>query len=186
MLQVKQWRSLFPGSRVIAETSTSTRHEELARLGAEPRLRSDRSAADEFSARNVLICIPPSGSQDYEEELSSGFRVWAGPQTGNLVFTSSTVVYGDSFGNTVNERFRLDSRSGRSYKMICAEESVLVRGGTVLRLAGLYSESRGPHTFWLRNSQGEVDADGEGTLNMLHYADAAAAAIGECLKNRPV
>lgn len=134
----------------------------------------------------MLICIPPSGSQNYEDELSTGFRIWAGPQFGNLVFTSSTVVYGDSFGNTVNEKFRLDTRSSRSYKMICAEEAVLDRGGTVLRLAGLYSDLRGPHTFWMKNSQdapNEVDADGEGTLNMLHYSDAAAAAVGECSKS---
>ena len=70
--------------------------------------------------------------------------------------------------------------------MICAEEAVLDRGGTVLRLAGLYSDLRGPHTFWMKNSQdapNEVDADGEGTLNMLHYSDAAAAAVGECSKS---
>jgi hypothetical protein len=45
-----------------------------------------------------------------------------------------------------------------------------------MRLAGLYTEQRGPHTFWMK--AGEVDGDPDGTLNMLHYSDAAAAAIG--------
>jgi hypothetical protein len=119
---VQQWLALHPGSRVVAETASSKKHEALAIAGSEPRLRASRSLNDEFCARNVLICLPPSAVENYEEELSLSFRLWAGPEKGNLVFTSSTVVYGDSFGNTVDEKFRLDTRSSRSFKMICAEE----------------------------------------------------------------
>ncbi len=73
--------------------------------------------------------------------------------------------------------------------MIAAEESILKRGGTVLRLAGLYSNTKGPHTHWLydkskkeeapdgdNNNLNLVDSAADGMLNMLHYDDAAACA----------
>jgi hypothetical protein len=49
-------------------------------------------------------------------------------------------VYGESNGNTVDEVFRMDTRSEKSTKMIAAEESVLSRGGSAVRLAGLYTK----------------------------------------------
>ena len=99
---------------------------------------------------------------------------------GHMAFTSSTAVYGPSNGNTVDELFRLDTRSQRSTKMIAAEESVLSRGGSVVRLAGLYTADRGPHTFWLKN--GTVDSNADGLVNMLHYEDAASAAVATLLR----
>lgn len=64
-------------------------------------------------------------------------------------------------------------------RMIAAEETVLSRGGSVVRLAGLYSQDRGPHTFWLRN--GTVSSNADGLVNTLHYEDAASVAIATCL-----
>lgn len=94
---------------VVAETRTSTRHQELEALGALPLLREMRTDSEVAVARNVLVCIPPSsaGTAEYEGELYQACRLWAGPAYGNLVFTSSTAVYGDSFGNTVTETFRV-------------------------------------------------------------------------------
>jgi hypothetical protein len=63
--------------------------------------------------------------------------------------------------------------------MISAEEQVLSRGGSCIRLAGLYTETRGPHTFWLKN--GTVTSNADGLVNMLHYEDAATAAIAAVL-----
>ena len=61
------------------------------------------------------------------------------------------------------------------YRMLSAEEAVLGRDGIVIRLAGLYTKERGAHSFWLRN--GTVDAAADGCLNLLHYEDAAGAAL---------
>ena len=36
---------------------------------------------------------------------------------------------------------------------------------------GLYTKTRGPHTFWL--SRGEVGQPEDGVINLLHYEDAA-------------
>jgi hypothetical protein len=112
------WKSSNPKSVIVAETLTNNRHDSFKAIGVVPKLRSSRNETlEEYSARNVLICLPPSGSSEYEEELFSASRLWAGEDFGNMVFTSSTVVYGDQ-SNTVNEEFRLDSRSGRAKKYI--------------------------------------------------------------------
>ena len=65
------------------------------------------------------------------------------------------------------------------FRLIAAEESVLSRGGSVVRLAGLYSMDRGPHTFWLKN--GTVSSNADGLVNTLHYDDAARVAVATCL-----
>jgi hypothetical protein len=114
-LAAREWKSRFPESKVIAETNSESRHKELSSLGVTPRLRSQRSQEDLTSARYVLITLPPSSSEQYEEEIGDACQLWAGPYgQGHLAFTSSTAVYGDSFGNTVDEVFRVDTRSKRS------------------------------------------------------------------------
>lgn len=182
----KQWKEMHgPDSVVVAETKTTARHDALIAAGIKPRLREQRSVDDEVCARNLIIAIPPSvcKSGEYSIEVADACRIWAGPLGGgNLIFTSSISVYGDSIGNTVNEKFRVDTRSKRSTQMLDAEQQVLGRGGCVVRLAGLYLSDRGPHTFWLRN--GTVDAPATGTLNMLHYEDAAGVAVAAAIKGR--
>ena len=79
MLALKEWMSLYPESKVIAETKTERRHEELIRLGVTPRLRSQRSDADDMTARYLLLCIPPSVADDYKAEIDLATRLWAGP-----------------------------------------------------------------------------------------------------------
>ena len=54
-------------------------------------------------------------------------------------------------------------------RLIAAEETVLSRGGSVVRLAGLYTESRGPHTYWIKN--GTVGSNADGLVNTLQYDD---------------
>lgn len=180
-LAAKQWLEANPADSVIAETKSDASHATLTSeiAGVFPRTRDARDDENDFRcARNVLVCIPPSSAfnnEVYEQELYQAFRLWAGPTYGNFVFTSSTAVYGDSFGNTVNEGFRVDSRTKRSASMISAEEAVSDRGGTIVRLAGLYSADRGPHTFWLK--RGSVEADPDGLVNMLHYEDAASVCL---------
>jgi hypothetical protein len=181
MMAVKEWKTMFPESNIVAETRSDSRHAELISMGVTPRLRSERCEADDMTARYLLISLPPSSNkEDYVGEISNACRLWAGPLgQGHLAFTSSVSVYGESNGNTVDEVFRLDTRSDRSTKMIAAEESVLSRGGSVLRLAGLYTQDRGPHTVWLRN--GTVSSNADGLVNLLHYEDAAKGAIAACL-----
>lgn len=63
---------------------------------------------------------------------------------------------------------------------------MLSRGGNVLRLAGLYTATRGPHAYWLHKTRDAVTAGApapvmpgaaDALVNMLHYEDAAGAVI---------
>ena len=175
-IAAEQYKKRHPGSCVVAETKSVMRHDSMRAAGLTPRLREGRDEVDHKKAKSVIISLPPSSTEIYLEELNHATRLWAGPAGGGkLVFTSSTVVYGDSFGNKVTETFRTDSRSIRSSRMINAEQSILERDGIAVRLAGLYTESRGPVPYWIKN--GTVDGTADGIVNMLHYADAA----GVCL-----
>ena len=182
---VTEWVNKKRGmGTIVAETRTESRHEELRARGAQPRLRSNRKDDECFCARNVLICIPPSAhplGQEYALELYLASRLWAGSKYGALLFTSSTVVYGDA-SNTVTEKFRTDSRSNRSLRMIAAEEDTLKRGGSIMRLAGLYTKDKGPHTFWLKC--GEVESNADGMVNLIHYEDAASAVVTALLREK--
>lgn len=64
-----------------------------------------------------------------------------------------------------------------------AEEATTYKSGNVLRLAGLYTASRGPHTFWLKKAEAgeKIDTNSNGLVNMLHYEDAARACIAALL-----
>lgn len=115
IIAAQKWKNMFPSASVVAESKSDRRHSQSLALGIHPRLRNDRTASDEQSAKNLLVCLPPSSSTDYVGEINLACRLWAGPLgNGKMVFTSSTAVYGESFGNIVNEKFRLDTRSQRS------------------------------------------------------------------------
>lgn len=102
---------------IVAETKSMRRAEAILSLGIDHRLREQRSVEDDASARTVIICIPPSASANYTEEIHDATRLWAGPEAGgNLIYTSSIAVYGESLGNTVTEAFRVDTRSASATK----------------------------------------------------------------------
>jgi nucleoside-diphosphate-sugar epimerase len=63
-------------------------------------------------------------------------------------------------------------------------------GGNVIRLAGLYTATRGPHAFWLHRSRdlnnsaaAVIQGAADSVVNLLHYQDAAAVVIA--LLQRP-
>lgn len=116
-LIVKRWKELYPDAKIIAETKTDKRHDSYLDMDVLPRLREIRSSEDIRAAKNVVICLPPSSSEDYVTEVSDGVSVWAGPSGGgSLLYTSSIGVYGESNGNTITESFRVDTRSKSSTK----------------------------------------------------------------------
>lgn len=176
----RKYKQKHPDSNVIGETATEMRHENLISLGVTPRLNNQRSEADVGSARNMVISLTPSACPDYAGAINDAIRMWAGPLGGGtLVFTSSLAVYGESNGNIVNETFRLDTRSQRSLNLIAAEEAILSRNGVALRLAGLYNDYRGPHSYWLKLAkEGKIiETNADGLVNMIHYEDAADLVI---------
>ncbi len=170
-----------PGAAVYGETSSTTRHAELKALGVEPTVRSERAGVLQdrrggHKFPHVVFCVPPSKNEDYVAEVQGALALWSG--RGGFVFTSSGGVFAEDNGGTVDEAAPV-TKNPRMAKILAAEQAVVQAGGTVLRLAGLYTQNRGPHTFWL--ARGEVNAPEEGIINLVHYEDAARATMAGLL-----
>jgi len=130
---------------------------------------------------NVVFCAPPSGSEDYPKSVQDAMNdFWSGPNVGRFVFTSSGGVYGSGTdGEIVTETTpvadpNLNPRVGR---LIKAEQVCIENGGSVLRLAGLYTLERGAHNYWLENGMKSIAGREDGIINLLHYDDAAGACV---------
>eukprot|EP01032_Pedospumella_encystans_P010132 gene10132-11870_t len=152
---LSQLKSSSKYADIVAETQSDSRKDEIHSIGGvQHRLRAIRSEADVGSARNVIICLPPSCSTSYTDEIIDAARLWAGRSGGgNLIYTSSTGIYGEAANSIVTESYPIDSASPSAARLAAAEDVVLSQGGNVIRLAGLYTESRGPHSYWLHKSR---------------------------------
>ena len=62
-------------------------------------------------------------------------------KSGVFVFTSAGSVYAENEGGEVDETSEV-ARTERSGKLLDGEEAVIRAGGSVLRLGGLYTETR--------------------------------------------
>jgi nucleoside-diphosphate-sugar epimerase len=176
--------------KVTGITKTSSRHDEIRQqvgadiIGQEKEDRFTLQTAEDTLYRKkypyCVFCAPPSGFDDYASAVEEAMTQWW-DQQGIFVFTSSGGIYGpgDSSGiATVNEESPLPDpgdNNPRSARLLGAETAVLGQGGTVLRLAGLYTLDRGAHNFWLGKE--EVGGRADGIINLLHYDDAAGSVV---------
>lgn len=168
----RRWLEQYEGCKVVGQTNTTNRHEELLSLGISP-ITKDMQSGDKYPY--VIFCAPPSGSQDYVREVRAAAQRWDGE--GSLLFTSSSGVYDVHNNGLCDENAPIieKGKSPRLDMLLNAEEEVLKVGGNVVRLAGLYTRDRGAHTFWLQ--KGSVDARPDHYLNLIHYEDAADLCI---------
>lgn len=167
--------------RVFGMTRTEAKHEELRRLGVVPLLRTDPLLNDGQKFPFVIFCAPPYGNDDYVGEVRAAAERWDG--SGSLLFTSSSAVYAVSDNGPCYETSPVVplGTSPRVDRLLQSEAEVLKVGGNVVRLAGLYTFSRGAHSYWLR--QGTVDSRPDHILNSIHYEDAASLCV-EILKSK--
>jgi nucleoside-diphosphate-sugar epimerase len=91
------------------------------------------------------------------------------------------VLYSYGFGEqsqVVNEGSPVadPSKNPRSARLITAEKVVLDNHGACIRLAGLYTLSRGAHNFWMTSGK-DISGRADGIINQLHYDDAAGAVL---------
>lgn len=119
----KEWIKQNPTSRIVAETLTESSHDALREIGITPRLRSQRTERDKYSALNVLISFPPSASSDLASELRDACDLWVGseiveeveiPNLGGILYTSSTVVYGEHATGPIQELSPVNGSTARS------------------------------------------------------------------------
>jgi nucleoside-diphosphate-sugar epimerase len=112
---------------------------------------------------HLLIAFPPG--PNYVDDVARALNSWS--KEGPAVLVSSVGVYLETSGGLVDETSSIDSGS----PLATAESLALNQGAHVLRLAGLYSESRGPQIFW--KSRGESPSWSGGLVNLIHRDDAA-------------
>ncbi|XP_020113814.1 uncharacterized protein LOC109727979 isoform X2 [Ananas comosus] len=168
----EKWQQEHPGCNVYGQTMSTEHHNELTALGIIPSLRQSTMAK---KVPYVIFCAPPSRTEDYPGDVRFAASNWSGE--GSFLFTSSTAVYDCNDNGFCDEDSPVVpiGRSPRADVLLKAEKVVLEVGGCVLRLAGLYKEDRGAHTYWLQ--KGTVDMRPDHILNLIHYEDAASLSV---------
>ena len=174
------WASEGHG-RVVAETRTEARHGALSAMpGVTPRLRGE-AIVSRFPF--VLFSLPPSAGDDYVTEARRAASLWdsEGEHDGLLVMTSSGGVYAEESGGVVDE---LGETAGgpRQQAILGAEQVILDAGGVVVRLAGLYTATRGAHAYWIK--AGKISGRPDAFVNLLHYDDATSLSLAALLHGR--
>lgn len=143
-----------------------------------PETLADLPAAD-----TLLFAVGYDRSPDasIHEVYTEGFaNVLAAlpPETGRVVYISTTGVYGDADGDWIDEQTPpAPSRDGG--KASLAAEQVLAASAwkdrsTALRLAGIYGPDRLPYLAKIKAGE-PLAASPDGWLNLIHVDDAATA-----------
>jgi nucleoside-diphosphate-sugar epimerase len=138
----------------------------------------------------LLNCVSSGGGgiEAYRRSYVAGMAsivAWAtraGP-VGTAVYTSSTSVYPQGGGASVDETSPTDGGGERAELLRRAEETMRNARGAwrrwfILRLAGIYGPGR--HHLLDQVRSGEIAGVGEHRLNLVHRDDAVAAILA-CL-----
>eukprot|EP00466_Bigelowiella_natans_P015912 jgi/Bigna1/34229/e_gw1.4.106.1 len=167
------WKKQYPNTDVIGETRGTSRHQSFESHGITPRL-ADAEGTD-IQYPFVVFSAPPSSSTDYVASVKKAIDQW--DKSGAFVFTSSGGAYAEENGGIVKENSPTKDieKNPRTKLLLDSEQAVLDAGGTVLRLAGLYTLQRGAHSYWLQRAQ--VSGSPEGLINLIHYDDAAELVV---------
>jgi nucleoside-diphosphate-sugar epimerase len=93
-----------------------------------------------------------------------------------VLFTSSSSVYGQVDGSTVDETSETEPDRETSQLLCEAEELTRTAGGIALRLAGIYGPARSVHVKKMLDGSATIDeGDVSRYLNQIHRDDAAGA-----------
>lgn len=134
----------------------------------------------------VVNCVSSAGGglEGYRKSYVDGQRsilAWAKTQAiGTYVYTSSTSVYPQDGGETVDETADT-SAAPPTGQVILESEAMLAEASDrlgrwfVLRLAGIYGPGRHYLLDQLREGAGEIPGSGDYALNMIHLEDIVAA-----------
>ncbi len=188
-------RSSGPGvGRVVGTTSTPARLPTIEALGIEACLLDLADVASIVSAiestQVVFFLAAPGrgrGADGYRAVFTEGLQnvgqALESSGVEQVVFTSSTAVYGQTDGSWVDEDSPVEPRTETGLILRDAERSFLdgcrARDGccgTVLRLAGIYGPDRGPQRR-LESVAGRERSDGDAYLNLVHRDDVVAALL---------
>jgi nucleoside-diphosphate-sugar epimerase len=142
---------------------------------------ADKSGVGRLARRRfdvVIHCASSrrGGTSDYAAVFLTGTQnLMANLEYERLIFTSSTSVYAQTDGSTVDEMSPADPVRETGQILRKTEDLVLVSGGTVARLAGLYGPGRCAPLQKLLDGRAMIEEDGSRLMNSVHQADAAKA-----------
>jgi nucleoside-diphosphate-sugar epimerase len=128
----------------------------------------------------VVHCASSGGgeSDSYQPLFENGTRnLFAALQIRHFLFVSSTSVYAQTDGSSVDE-FSPTEPERRTGKILrITEDLVLSRGGTVARLAGIYGPGRCVPLARLLAGDAIIEGEGERTMNSIYRDDAVSALL---------
>jgi nucleoside-diphosphate-sugar epimerase len=131
--------------------------------------------------RAVIYMAPPPDAGDTDSRIHSFLARLAAPPAA-LVYLSTTAVYGDTGGASVDETTPPDPSSSRGRRRLDAENAVLAWGREagvpvrVLRVPGIYGPGRLP-VERIRQRAPVVRAADAGPGNRIHVDDLAAVSL---------
>ena len=174
--------------RVYAVLRDSSRCAEWRAAGATPVLADldDRASLHRLAglADLVLHLAPPPaegvGDRRTRNLLAALSKAKSLPR--RLVYVSTTGVYGDCGGATIDETRRLNPESARAARRVAAEKNLRTWGRqngvtvSILRAPGIYAADRLPLERLQKGLPALVDRDDVYT-NHIHADDLAAACI---------
>jgi len=164
----------------------------LTKSGSEDALACNLSSAAEVEALanslpkgsdtnlTIVHCASSGrgGAEAYRAVFLDGTRhLLAAFPSAHLIFVSSSSVYGQTDGSTVDESSPTEPARETSALLLEAEQLVLATGGTVTRLAGIYGPERSVILKKFLNQTARLEEDGRRILNQIHRNDAAAAIL---------
>ena len=180
----KQW--LQAGDRVSAVTRSAARVAELEALGIQPII-ADITNTDSLTelptADTVLFSVGydraryPNVRDVYVDGFNNVLENLP-KETGQLIYISTTGVYGGADGEWVSELSTV--KPTRPSSQACLDAEALLQQSdywsrsVVLRLAGIYGPSRIPRMATIQNRKWS-ELDPAGYINLIHVDDAAAA-----------
>jgi len=180
------------GVPVVLTTRSEERAKRLASEFGPVVHRLDLAQADAAAhlqavglhAQRALVLLTPGALMDEAGGMAPLQHLCAGlatlPQLRRAVLSSSTAVYGDRAGQTVNADSACSAVSPRERRLLEIETHWLgSQGRRVVRLAGLYGPGRVIGESGLSRAQA-VDGDPDGWLNLIHIHDAASLVL-RCL-----
>ncbi|MGY3858383.1 NAD-dependent epimerase/dehydratase family protein [Aeromonas intestinalis] len=169
-------KTLQERGQSVAVTVSSA--EKAARLCAEGidawsvRLAPDMAEPLPFRCHELVVCVPPSKTEDYPAALTRLCQLALEAGTQRVLFIGATSVWRP--GQTEAESPRPLHERGE--RMLAAERAVLAAGfecAMVLRPAGLYGPDRHPGRFLA----GKTLAGGGQAVNLVHLDDVIAACV---------
>lgn len=182
-------RWLAAGDRVVAVTRSSSTAKEFSAAGIEP-IVADVTLPETLTglpmAKTLLFAVgydrsaKPSIHEVYAEGFARVLKAIS-PETGRVLYISTTGVYGNADGDWVDEQTPANPSRDGGKASLAAEQAVASSPwgearSSVLRLAGIYGPDRLPYLAKLQAGE-PLAATPDGWLNLIHVDDAATATL---------